>query len=259
MGAFLLSWSAPRRVPDLVRFTRKAEFRELDGVVAAWIDRQVALIERGAPWLKRAGRRVFDHCHTSMGNIPFTNTRDPRSVMCSRDVAVLYGFDGGLAARLTKLSRVLRSCGWGEIQLQPRDSPARAKWQPTGDLGYPPGLETVPPDPRYPPSLRMMIAWAAPGQSAESLAIETPWPWDTSIASPWYQMLEVDGPAIGPLAAQTLSDRQHALVMDIEVVYYSNVNVNVRPGRLRKKLLPVRNPLARLDKSRQQPPDGPAG
>jgi hypothetical protein len=49
----------PRRVPNLPRFTRSGEFGELQSAAAWWTDRNVGLIEEGAPWLDRVGGYVF--------------------------------------------------------------------------------------------------------------------------------------------------------------------------------------------------------
>jgi|SRR5580693_6808964 hypothetical protein len=47
----------PRRVPDLARFTRDADFGRLHSVWADWLDQNLGLIESGAPWLDRTGHR----------------------------------------------------------------------------------------------------------------------------------------------------------------------------------------------------------
>jgi len=55
----------PRRVPDLARLTRDADFGRLHSVWADWLDQNLGLIESGAPWLDRTGSWVFDRCYTS--------------------------------------------------------------------------------------------------------------------------------------------------------------------------------------------------
>ena len=247
----IMKWGIPRRVPDLVRFTNSPGLRKLHGSAAAWTAQNFERIERAAPWLERVGSRVWDHCHTSSGYLAFTNIRDPRSVVCSRNVATVYSFDGDPVPRLAELSAILHACGWGGLRFDGqkrgytvpadlRKSPVRASWWPTGDVGYPAGLQTVPPlgRPRTIPD--MEIGWASRGQSAESIDFEARWSDDIQVATLWYQPVEVDDTKIGALAAEALSSHQHAVVIEIELAYYSNPNVNAGPHRLRKRLVPVR-------------------
>ena len=62
---FLITWHAPRRFPDLARFTASAGFALLHDPAAGWTGSQFGLIESGAPWLDLAGRRLDDYCRVS--------------------------------------------------------------------------------------------------------------------------------------------------------------------------------------------------
>jgi hypothetical protein len=56
---------------------------------------------------------------------------------------------------------------------------------------------------------------------------------------PAYQPVEVGGSDVGDLADRALARHQHAIAIRISVGYYLNWNVNARPRRPRKRLLPV--------------------
>jgi hypothetical protein len=47
---FLIIWHAPRRFPDLARFTASAGFALLHDPATGWTGSQFGLIESGAPW-----------------------------------------------------------------------------------------------------------------------------------------------------------------------------------------------------------------
>jgi hypothetical protein len=51
--------------------------------------------------------------------------------------------------------------------------------------------------------------------------------------------VEVGGADVGDLTVQAPARHQHAIAIQIKIGYYLNTNVNARPGRLRKRLLPV--------------------
>jgi hypothetical protein len=247
------STDLPRRVPGLAAFTRSAGFARLQSAAAAWADRNFALIEEGAPWLDRAGRCVLDHCDTGLESRPFSFPRDPPSVTCRREVTVVYGFDGGLPGRLAELATVLAAIGWGDSHdgstvvlrdLNRREPPVwPLTWSPAAAFGPPAGLETMPPDRRFPLNrwLRMGIGWASRGEPPLlTTTREGARPGDPRTATVTYQPVEVAGNGVDRLAGQALDRHEHAVAIRIEVTYYLNANVNARPGRLRKRLLPVR-------------------
>jgi hypothetical protein len=256
---FVFAWvhssDLPRRVPNLARLTRSAGFAQLQSAAAAWTDQSFELIEDGAPWLDRAGRRVLDRCDTGLNSRAFSFPRDPPYVTCCREVTVVYGFDGSLPGRLAGLAAALGAAGWGAsadtIPLRDLDQRKRpveqVTWSPTEGFGLPAGLATMPPDRRFPLTgwLYMTIDWASRGQSPELVTTrERHWPDDPRAGTATYQPVQVADADVGRLAGQALEQHEHAVAIRIEVTYYLNSNVNARPGRLRKRLLPVWNRLA---------------
>ena len=250
LAAILVS---PRRVPDLARFTRSGSFGQLRSAAATWADSNFELIEGGAPWLDRAGGRVVDRCETGLDSRPFSIPRDPPSVTCTREITVVYGLDGGLDGRLAELAAVLAAAGWGDRdgdttlplpdldQCEPPKWPV--SWSPVEGFGLPATLETMPPDRRFPLNrwLEMGIGWVSRGRPAE-LVTTTAGGWhggDPRTATPVCQPVEVGGADVGDLTVQALARHQHAIAIRIKIGYYLNTNVNARPGRLRKRLLPV--------------------
>lgn len=188
----LLMWlyrSWPRRVPNLARLTRTGEFGQLQSASAAWLERNFELVQRGAPWLERAGCWVCDRCHTSWDTgLPWLQFPRPAPwVGCGREVTVVYGFDGTLPGRLAGLAVALATAGWGEdgyggawVPLRDLARPQRSKylpeppvwpcrWSPVGGLALPPGLElesihSYRADRGW---LDMGLGWASRGEQAE--------------------------------------------------------------------------------------------
>lgn len=244
------SW--PRRVPDLARFTRRVCFRRLQSAAAEWADQGFDLVEQGAPWLDRSGRRVHDFCHTGLSSHPFSFPRDPPGVRCSREVTVVYGFDGHLTGRLAELAAALAAAGWTYPygDLTNAASPAAQgasiawplSWAPVPRLRLPDNLKTMPPYRRLPLErwLDMGVGWASQGGAA-NLRTTTArnWPGDLRTATSTYRPVEVSGTSIADLASRALAGHDHALAIRVEVTYYLNTNINARPGRLRKRLRPV--------------------
>jgi hypothetical protein len=244
---------SPRRVPDLGRFTRGAEFGQLQSAAAAWADRNFELIEAGAPWLDRVGCRVLDRCETGLVTHPLSIPRDPPSVTCSREITVVYGVDGSLGRRLAELAAVLGAAGWGERQadttvplrdLDRREPPEwSVDWSAVAGFRLPALLETMPPVRRFPLKrwLDMGIGWVSRGQPADLVTTTAGGrPGDPRAATATYQPVEIGGAEVTGLASQALARHQHAIGIRIQICYYLNANVNARPGRLRKRLLPVR-------------------
>jgi hypothetical protein len=58
----IFSWEFPWRSPDLARFTRTAQFRELQSAAASWIELQFARIQDETTWLAPASKMVSDYC-----------------------------------------------------------------------------------------------------------------------------------------------------------------------------------------------------
>ena len=244
--------TAPRRVPDLARFSRGAEFGRLQSAAAAWADRNFALIEHSAPGLDRVGRQVLDRCETGLGSRPLSIPADPPSVTCTREITAVYGADGRLDAALAELAAALGAAGWGArggettapLDLGRREPPEwPVRWSPGPGLGLPAGLETMPPDRRFPLSrwLDMGIGWISRGQHAELVTTTAGGRSGAArTATATYHPVEAGGPEVRDLAGRALARHEHAVAVRIGIVYYLNSNVNAAPGRLRKRLLPVR-------------------
>lgn len=250
LAAIMLS---PRRVPDLARLTRDEEFGQVQSAAATWVDQNFELIELGAPWLDRVGRQVLDRCETGLDSRPLSIPRDPPSVNCSREVTVVYGLDGRLDGRLDELAAALGAAGWGDRHgdttvplrdLGRREPPEwPVDWSPRPGLGLPAVLETMPPERRFPLRrwLDMGIGWISRRGPADLVTTTAAGrPGDAGTARATYHPVEVGGPDIGDLADQALARHEHAIAIRIRIDYYLNANVNARPGRLRKRLLPVR-------------------
>jgi hypothetical protein len=243
---------APRRVPDLARFTRGAEFGQLQSAAAAWADQNFALIERGAPGLDRVGRQVLDRCETGLGSRPLSVPRDPPSVTCTREITVVYGADGRLDDRLAELAAALGAAGWGDRhgdttvalrdlgRRQPPEWPV--DWSPVAGFGLPGALETMPPDRRFPLKrwLDMGIGWTSRGKRAGLVTTTAlSGPDDPRAATATYRPVEAGGTDVTDLVGQALARHEHAIGIRIGICYYLNANASARPGRLRKRPLPV--------------------
>jgi hypothetical protein len=242
----------PRRLPDLARFVRGAEFGRLQFAAAAWVDQSFALIERGAPGLDRAGRQVVDRCETGTGSRTLRIPGDPPSVTCSREVTVVYGVDGRLRDRLAGLAAAIGAAGWGDRHgdtTVPLRDLGRGKppewsidWSPVTGFALPAVLETMPPDRRFPLKrwLDMGIGWVSRGEQADLVTTTAAVrPVDVSAATATYQPVEVSGADVADLAGRALARHEHAIAIRIRIDYYLNTNINAQPGRLRKRLLPA--------------------
>lgn len=226
------SW--PTFIPDLGRFTRSAAFRDRQVTASTWINRHFSLIEQGAPWLDRAGAEVRDYCTAGAGNrftagwvAGHTFPATP-SVGCYRHMAVVYGFDGALGARLPELANALLfMAGWGEqsehfwqagrwthakvaIQRLPEAGGRRnASWDPVPALERPADMEIVPWNPRNREHLpHLVIAWAShrgpgipDGLSAGYFGPVR----DDLAANPRYQPVDISDEDIGALQARALA------------------------------------------------------
>jgi hypothetical protein len=243
---------SPRRAPDLARLTRSACFGDTHSAATTWTDRSFELIEAGAPWLDRIGRRVSDYCATDLSSRPLSIPRDPPSVTCRRNVTVVYGFDGPLPGQLSELTAVLSAAGWGDRHegttavlqdLNRRERPVQGvAWSPAQGHRLPAGLETMPPGRTLPLTrwLSLGIDWVSRGAPAlQEPSLYGGRPVDPLAATATCQPVQVDGADAGRLTSQALERHEHAVAVCIEMTYYLNANANARPGRLRKRLLPV--------------------
>lgn len=250
----------PRRQLNILRWTRGREFRQVHAVSVAWMDSHFELLERGAPWLNRAGRDVWDFC--SGGVQPFFRLQGGHSagVGCSRKVTAVYGFDGHLVPLLRSLDQALPPAGWklgsralpqSWADLDPGRAATAQKlaghrtrwmvsrqvnltWQPTEELGYPPDGAGTPPWGRQLLAPRMRVSWASRGQA-------TGWRTDPNSQRPTtrgYVAVEVSEAGVVSLAEQTLDGYEHALTVTISLQYYSNPNARARRHRIPHYLLP---------------------
>lgn len=248
--AAVMFW--PRRLPDLARFVRGTEFVRLQSAASAWVDENFALIERGAPWLDRAGRQVTDVCETGTASRTLRIPRDPLSVTCSREVTVVYGLDGRLQDRLGGLAVALGAAGWGSrdgdttvpLRALGRDRPPEwpVNWSPVPGFALPAMLETMPPARRFPLKrwLGMGIGWISRGEPADLVTTTaTSGQAGLRAATATAQPVEISGSDVTGLAGQALARHEHAIAIRITIGYYLNANINARPGRLRKRVLPA--------------------
>jgi hypothetical protein len=235
--------ASPRRVPDLARFIRSAEFGQLQGAAAAWLDQAWELIDAGTPWLDRVGGQVFDRCETSLQTRVFSIPRDPPRLTCKRGITVVYGLDGSLGGRLAELAAVLRAAGWGNTRSTGLDlgrKPAiwDVSWSPGTGVPLPAVLETMPPERRFPLQrfLHMRIGWASRGEWLGQMPLGPAGP---PAPAATYRPVEITGTDPEQLAAQALTRHEHAIAISVQMPYYLNANVNAQPYRLRRKVLPA--------------------
>jgi hypothetical protein len=83
------------------------------------------------------------------------------------------------------------------------------------------------------------IAWVSRGQPAKDLTLALGDPPHQTAATALYRPVEVSGTSFVQLAGETLARHEHAIAVQISVSCYGDSNVNARPRRLRKRLLPV--------------------
>jgi hypothetical protein len=237
----LMLW--PRRLPDLPRFARGDGFRQLQSAVAAWVEQNWALIEDGAPWLDRVGCLVVDSCETEQNSPGFISIPlPPPSLACTRAYTVVYGTDGTLQERLTRLPGVLAGAGWDNASLAlPSGKPLEfwgLRWSPVPALGFPARPQALPPEQRFPHWTHMRVTWGSRGEPTDNISLAS-LAGAPKAATVTYQPVEVRGSDLGHLVAQALTRHRHAIAISISVCYYFNANVNVGPGRPPKKLLPA--------------------
>ncbi len=261
----------PSRVPDLARFTRSAGFRDVHAAAETWLDRHFEVIERGAPWLDRAGVVVTDYCWCHQ-DWPRGLLSARSQVMCVRRVAVSYGFDGSPRARLPELAAAMLGAGWGtDWPPGPSDgsagTPVQAlagpdgwrygtpQWVPVSGLSRPPGLHRTPGG-SLPNALRPAMVVRGASRSQPVVAM-TPLLSTTQeryslhhlpreseqVPTPRYVPLQVTGIDVDDVEQAALARHERAVTISISLQYYVNLDTSARPDRLRKRLLPVWNGL----------------
>jgi hypothetical protein len=259
----------PWRRPDLDRFAQTASFRELRSAAADWIDLQFADLEAEAAGLVRADRSVSDY-----GTIFGTSYRREIRLLANlrwclgpaawvryqRQVAVAYGFDGGLPDQILDVVRILERAGWqphlqtsrGGVDLTPiRSVPpgsgaALAPWEPPrGHGGGPPQLVLGRPGEPTTALCQASLIWATRGEPSR-LTVDPVLPAHQQRAggrTTGYQPLEFSGallPAVvSEFAAAALERHRHAVAVLIELEYYENRTTSTRPHRLPRRLRPT--------------------
>jgi len=248
---FLITWHAPRRLPDLARFTASAGFASLHDPAAAWTGAQFGLIESGAPWLDLAGRRLDDYCRVS-DDKSLDLRLAPIGAECRRSETAIYGADGPLPGRLADLGTVLGHAGWADFfsygtpsipagSLQTHRPPVTGQWQPASASG---GPEAVPPA-GVRQSRQLTVGWASRGQPPDpQWTLDGRWhqgqpasPEPPTTASRHCQPVDCRYADTEALAADALSRHEHAIALRIGICYY--LNPDVRRFPMRKRILPT--------------------
>jgi hypothetical protein len=265
------SWEFPWRPPDLRRFTRTAQFRELQSAAANWIELQFAHIQAEATWLAPASRLVSDYCVVfgtrcrrswNIGTMLQVGFWPAAWVRCQRQVAVAYGFDGAIASQLLDLMRVLERAGWqpciqtrrGMVDPTPirsitgHDGAAIGHWvvpHRQHDNSEPPQFVVTGPGESGMRVCGIHVVWATrtePGHAVLGPVLPPPLDAPTRERKGSYQPVEFSGaplPAdIGEFAASAFEHHEHAVGVMIELGYYENRATTTRPHRLPKRLLP---------------------
>jgi hypothetical protein len=245
-GAVRAVWAvlSSRRQLDLPRWTRGQAFAELHNTVVAWLDGHLAAVERGAPWLRRVGIDVSDHCRGRV-NSPFRFSlapRDTAALGCTRNVIAVYGFDGALTQRLEQCGQSLSAAGWersGPLPLRAwtgSEGDASLRWRPDAALSYPPGLSTVPPWGLAPLSPQMWLSWSSGGQNIRQLQQN---PHRTSRNTRNRLAVESSGTEYWKLPDTALTYFEHTLTVHMSLAYYADSNPLDRRHRIPRYLLPT--------------------
>lgn len=248
---FLITWHAPRRLPDLVRFTAGARFASLHDPAAAWTGAQFRLIESGASWLHLAGRRLDDYCRVS-DDKSLDLRLAPIGAECRRSETAIYGADGPLSARLAELGAVLGHAGWADFfsygaasipagSLQSQRPPVTGQWQSASAPG---GPEAVPPA-GVRQGRQLTVGWTSRGQPPDpQWTLDGRWhqgqppaPEPPRTASRYCQPVDCRYADTEALAADALSSHEHAIALRIGICYY--LNPDVRRFPMRKRILPT--------------------
>jgi hypothetical protein len=205
-----------RRPPDLARMTAQPDFRALSSAAAVRIAGYLTAVQADAPWLDRAGEDVSEWCLTS-GSAPAIFQEPVMSVGCTRVVAVFYGLDGELGARLGQVAEILDRHGWSGFESAPA---AGAAPPVSGQRGRPAATR---PDPTWPalPYTTIKVGWASPGDELGPLtALAATRPGSAEV-TPFYQPLRQDPADARTLADAILAGHDHVLAARISETYFS--------------------------------------
>jgi hypothetical protein len=257
----------PRRQFNLPWLIASGEFRTIRSEYLAWQDRHFEVIEQSAPWLRLAGRDVYETCG---GRVPrsralfdFSPRRSP-AVGCARQMTAVYGFDGPQADRLRSLELAFPVAGWeiGPPDLTgswadisdavlagvPDTLPAHRRWmayknvnlqwRPGAAIGHPSYGGGTPPwgDGRPPFAPRMRVSWLGAGQEITARRD----PSRTSKVTRNHLPLENSDVHLPELLEQALRRHDHAMSVTMNLSYYANTTPRSRPDQVRRYFLPTR-------------------
>ncbi|MBR7828198.1 hypothetical protein KDK95_17930 [Actinospica sp. MGRD01-02] len=253
----LLNWELPWRPPDLPRFARTAQFRDLHAAAEGWIEDQFESIGGGGA-LVPAARLVSD-----FGALTGTNSRRQRDIgilrirsgvfatmSFQRQVAVAYGLDGPVGDRVLDLVKALESAGWNLSLHNSRHAidpgPISAIRDPVGaasggwhGFGGPPHLRQPAADPTGSANCLIRVVWTSRTEQSP-IVVDVVRPAHPEIRTPSaYLPLEMNGPVppvdIRAFAAPAFEWHESAVAVLIEVFYY-----RILPGATRPRDVPRR-------------------
>jgi hypothetical protein len=267
----LFNWNFPWRPPDLCRFTRTSQFRELRSAAGAWIEQEFARIQAEAPWLIPANRLVSDYgtvfgwpCRSSWdGGLWGVRFGVSANIRFQRQVAVAYGFDDAVADQIPRLVKVLQQGGWERPRLwldRPLTSPIPVLWvpEPSGDvvahwqvpprrddLAQPPLIVIPGPHTSGWPPCQTHMVWTTRDQPAR-ITLDPAFPPDPRAPrrrKANYQPLEFRGArptaSVAQFARPALEQHENAVAIMIELGYYVNQETATPAHQLPKKLIPA--------------------
>jgi hypothetical protein len=229
-----------RRQLNLRRWVRGQEFIDLHERVAGWLDRHLAIMESGAPWLTRIGVDVYEICYGAVRpRFEFSLESGPRaSVSCVREVIAVYGFNGLPASRLGHLEYALSVAGWLRSGAGPwvgSRGNAVLRWEPSDELDYPPGMAGVPPLGRPALAPAMWLSWGSRGQPARL----RPNPARKRGDDRNYLTIESSGVEYWKFPEVALSDHEHVIAANLNLSYYSNPTPLEPQHRIPRYFLPT--------------------
>jgi hypothetical protein len=256
----LINWELPWRPPDLPRFVRTAQFRELHAAAEDWVEEQFDRIG-GDAGLLPAARLVSD-----FGMLTGTNSRRQRdigmlrirsgvfaTVSFQRQVAVAYGFEGSASDRIFELVKSLEDAGWdlslhrGRHAIEPglissiRDpiGVASGGWHGPGNV---PHVQQPTLSPQSPAHCQMRVVWASrTRQDPVMLDVVHPAHPGTRNSST-YLPLEMSGTVppveMGTFAAPAFGRYESAVAVLIELLYYRVLPGATRPLDVPRRLAP---------------------
>lgn len=265
-------WSLPWRPPDIARFARTSPFQELHTAAVDWIEQQFAYIGAHAEALVPAARSVSDFgavigsgsaASLALGKLAIRFGAFAY-LEFSRQVAVVYGFDGAVSDRIADVLGVARQAGWDMYVQKARAAKDRAR-QPdkvgppvppangaavgrwVGAASPPhrrlivPGWEDRPGPHQFPPGL-LRVAWISrTDPSPVELTVSAPARPDARDPRSYLglEMIEPIPPLdLGHFAAPALEGHEHAVAVLVELDYYHAQPGSPRPRDVPRRLLP---------------------